>query len=190
MIQELLHIEPTDSFQDICHRMSSLLGINKQMPENAMRRAIEDQDYANNLITCRNAPGFLEVLLMDPKNEEYAQVAAKESKLTNTDLIQKAASAFLRWGKAGFSVVDDTVLETRENACLSCEYITKPETTLQKLVTSNAKDQLGKRVADCVCKLCGCSLSKKIRIPTESCPGANAQNNQLNRWGEPIAKAG
>ena len=189
MIQELLHIEPTDSFQDICTRMGTFLGIKKQMPENAMRRAIQDPDFANNLITCRNAPDFLEVLLADPKNEQYAE-QTEESKMTNTDLIQKAASAFLRWGKAGFSVVDDATLERRENACLSCENITKPETTLQKLVTSKAKEQIGKRVADCVCKLCGCSLSKKIRLPSEACPGLDPHNSQLNRWGEPVMKAG
>lgn len=187
MIQEVLHIGPTDSFQDICKRMSEFLGISKQIPENAMRRAIEDPDYANNLITCRNAPGFLEVLLADPGNEKYAAEATKENKISNAELIQKAAGAFLRWGKAGFSVVSDTVLEARENACLSCENISRPETTLQKLVTSKAKEEIGKRVADCVCKLCGCGLSKKIRIPTESCPARHPENSGLNRWGEPVA---
>jgi hypothetical protein len=187
MIQELLDIRPTDSFQDMCNRMGAFLGIEKQMPENAMRRAIQDQDFANNLITCRNAPGFLEVLLNDPGNEQYAMDAAGDSQLSNADLIQKAAGAFLRWGKAGFSVVDDKVLEARENACLACENLSKPEKMLQKLVTSKPKEQIGKRTADCVCKLCGCSISKKIRLPSESCPALHPENRQLNRWSEPAS---
>lgn len=188
MIQELLDIKPTDSFQDMCNRMGTFLGLEKQVPENAMYRAIQDQDFANNLIMCRNAPGFLEVLLNDPANEKYATAVAAEVKVSNAELIQKAAGAFLRWGKAGFSVVDDEVLEARENACLGCEYISKPETILQKIVTSKSKEQIGKRVADCVCKLCGCSLSRKIRLPSESCPALHPENSQLNRWGEPAGK--
>lgn len=182
MIQELLNVKPTDSFQDICSRMGTFLGLDEQVPENAMHRAIEDQDYANNLIMCRDAPGFLKVLLNDPVNGQYAKVS-------NTALIKKATGAFLRWGKAGFSVVSEEILETRENACLGCEYISAPQTVLQKLVTSKATEQIGKRVADCVCKLCGCSLSKKIRLPSESCPAVHPENSQLNRWGEPTQTA-
>lgn len=168
--------------------MSTFLGMKGQMPENALRRAIQDPDYANNLITCRSAPDFLEILLRDPKNEEYADTAAAKNRITNADLLQKAASAFLRWGKAGFSVVDDFTLEKRENACLGCENISKPEKMLQKLVTSKPKELIGKRVSDCVCKLCGCSLGKKIRLPSESCPARHPENKQLNRWGEPAEK--
>lgn len=184
MIQELLDIKPSDSFQNMCDRMGAFLGMNTSMPENAMRRAIEDPDFANNLITCRNAPDFLEVLLVDPKNEQYAEDAAKDSKVSNTELIQKAASALLRWGKAGFSVVDNATLEKREDACLACENLIKPQTALQKLVTSKAKEQVGKRISDCVCKLCGCSLSKKIRLPSESCPAMHPKNSKVNRWGD------
>ncbi|MBB6503013.1 hypothetical protein [Pedobacter cryoconitis] len=190
MIQELLQIKPTDSFQDMRDRMGAFLGMNTPIPENAMRRAVQDQDYANNLITCRNAPGFLEVLLTDPENEQYALNTVQDNEISNVELIQKAAGAFMRWGKAGFSVVDDTTLEIRENACMGCENLSKPEKKLQKLVTSKPSEQIGKRISDCVCKLCGCSLSKKIRIPTESCPARHPENSNLNRWGEPALKTG
>ena len=179
MIQELLDIRPTESFDAICRRMSSFLGLEEPIPENAMRRAIQDEDFANNLITCRNAPDFLRTLLDDPGNARY------ENRLTNADLLKKAAEAFLRWGKAGFSVVGDDVLEKRENACLSCEHLSKPEKMLQKLVTSGPGERIGKRAADCVCRLCGCSISKKIRLPSESCPALHPGDSRLNRWGEP-----
>lgn len=74
------------------------------------------------------------------------------------------------WSKSGITVVSNEVLEKREDACLSCEHLVKPEKLLQKLVTSKSKDTIGKRAADCVCKVCGCSISKKIRAVAEGCP--------------------
>ena len=71
MITELTSITSLDSFSEMCTRMGAFLGLNKPIPENAMRRAIEDDNYANNLITCRNAEGFLQALLDDPVNESY-----------------------------------------------------------------------------------------------------------------------
>lgn len=190
MIQELLDVKPTDSFSEMCARMGAFLGLEEKIPENAMRRAIDDTDFANDLITCRNAPGFLEVLLNDPKNEAYAAEASADDKISNANLIKNASKAFLRWGKAGFSVVDEKTLEARENACLACKNLQKPEKTLQKMVTSKAKEQLGKRAADCVCKLCGCSISKKIRLPSESCPDQHPDHKKLNRWGEVYQNTG
>lgn len=185
MIEELLSIQQNDSFPEMCARMGAFLGKNGPVPENALRRAIADPDYANNLIMCRNAPEFLDVLLQDPQNAAY-EVEETKSEIGNSDLLRNAANAFVRWGKAGFSTVDDVTLERRENACLSCEHLQKPEKMLQKLVTSKSEEQLGKRAADCVCNLCGCVISKKIRLPTESCPGKNPDNPQLNKWGEPL----
>lgn len=185
MIQDVLDIKPTDSFQDMCDRMASFLGMKTKMPENAMRRAIEDPEFANDLITCRNAPDFLESLLDDPENEQYAVNEVETNKIGNMELLKRASGALLRWGKAGFSTVDDVVLERRENACLGCEYNSKPETLLQKLVTSKSSENIGQRVADCVCKLCGCSLSKKILLPAEACPAVHPEDHELNRWGEP-----
>ena|ERR1700754_2114900 len=185
MIQELLSLQANDSFPEMCARMGTFLGKDEPVPENVLRRAIADQDYANNLIACRNAPGFLDALLNDPQNEAYA-APENNSPASNGDLLAKAANAFVRWGKAGFSVVDDATLEKREDACLACENLKKPEKMLQKLVTSSAKEQIGKRAADCVCNLCGCSSSKKIRIPSESCPGKHLTDLGLNRWGDPV----
>jgi hypothetical protein len=187
MIQELLEIKPSDSIPEMCTRMGTFLGLSGQIPEEAIRRAIEDQDYANNLITCRNSPEFLKALLNDPQNKNYVSEKSDDGEVSNANLIQNAASAFIRWGKAGFSVVDDDTLERREDACLACENLVKPEKTLQKLITSKSKDKIGKRAADCVCNLCGCSISKKIRLPSESCPGKDPNNAELNRWGEPFS---
>lgn len=189
MIQELLNIKPTDSFPEMCTRLGAFLGWKGSIPENAMHRAISDPDFANNLITCRNAPGFLEALLNDPKNKEYSlEDQPSSERVSNATLLTNAAAAFWRWGQAGFSIVDDQTLEARENACLTCENLVKPEGTLQKLVTSTSSDEIGRRAADCVCKLCGCNIEKKIRLPSESCPARHAEVIDMNRWGEPLRK--
>lgn len=185
MIQELLDIKPTDSFLEMRARMGAFLGLEEPLPENAMRRAINDEDFANSLITCRDAPGFLKPLINDPKNEIYA---TKEANLSNTQLIGKATQAFVKWGKAGFSVVDKDILEKRENACLGCENLMKPETALQKLVSSEASDQIGRRTSNASCRACGCNISKKIRLPTEACPVEDKNQAGFTKWGEEIKK--
>ncbi|QNR24553.1 hypothetical protein [Croceimicrobium hydrocarbonivorans] len=187
MIAELTTITSSNSFPEMCTRMGAFLGMNEPVPENAMRRAIKDDEYANNLITCRNSVDFLQVLLNDPLNESFSE-SIEENTHSNGDLALKAVKAMFKWGKAGFSVVDDETLERRENACLSCEHLVKPNKSLQKLVVSQAVDKIGKRAADCTCKLCGCSISKKIKIPTESCPGAHLTQPGYNRWGEKMPR--
>jgi len=185
MIQELLDVKASDSFSEMCARMGAFLGMEEPLPENAMRRAIEDEEYANNLIACRDAPGFLKALINDPQNDSFAP---KNDSVTNAQLIGRATKAFVKWGKAGFSVVDQKVLESRENACLGCENLMKPEKVLQKLMSSKSKDQIGKRATDCTCKACGCVISKKIRIPTEACPVEDKNRPGFNKWGEAINK--
>ncbi|NSL86284.1 hypothetical protein ECE50_005560 [Chitinophaga sp. Mgbs1] len=184
MIHEILEVDENASLEDIAVKFSGFLGIKEKVPMEALLRAINDPSYAQNLIISRQAPGFLNALLADPQNKEYAVKQKKE--LSNTDLVKKAGTALLNWSKAGFTVVSSEVLEKREDACLSCEHLGKPEKFLQKLVTSKSGEAIGKRAADCVCKVCGCSISKKIRIPSESCPVNMPGHPELNKWGELI----
>ncbi|MES2134277.1 MAG: hypothetical protein V4506_18165 [Bacteroidota bacterium] len=173
------------SLQEQCKQFGEILGLKEPVSEHVLKVALQNESYSRNLLVSRESPDILSFLLQNPPKTE-----SSETKYSNLELASRATKALLKWSKTGFSTVSLEVLERRENACLSCEHITKPETTLQKLVTSKAKEQIGKRVADCVCKLCGCSLSKKIRLPSEACPAMDPHNSQLNRWGESIMKAG
>lgn len=188
MIKELLEAKETDSFDDLCLRFGNFLGIGKAVPPKVLLRAIEDPVFANDLIVSRNTPGFLQPLFDDPKTAQFdTQKEENQPKgKTNGQLLSKAAKAFVNWGKAGFTSVDEATLERRENACLSCPNLTAPEKTLQKLVATKLDaERIGRRTGDKTCTLCGCNISRKIRLPSESCPDAHPAMAGMNRWGEP-----
>lgn len=186
MIKELLDAKDSDSMPDLCLRLGKFLGLEKAVPVNVLMRAINDPPFANDLITCRNTPAFLGALFDDPITMSY-EVCASESK-SNRDLIGKATTAFIKWGKAGFSTVDMETLERREDACLRCPHLTDPERTLQKLMFGKKRsEKVGSRTGKKVCELCGCAVSKKMRLPTESCPSQDPILVGMTRWHEPVA---
>jgi hypothetical protein len=187
MIQELLETKETDSFDDLCLRLGNFLGIGKPVPAKVLLRAVNDPPFASDLIISRNMPGFLQPLFDDPKTALYEEslLPVKKKTKTNSELLSKAAKAFIGWGKTGFSVVDESTLERRENACLSCPNLTDPEKTLQKLAASKLESgKIGRRTGAKVCTLCGCNISKKIRLPGEACPDNHPALAGMNRWGE------
>jgi hypothetical protein len=108
------------------------------------------------------------------------------SATSNTELMAKAAGAMVRWGKAGFGKVDLEVLQRREDACLACPHLTDPRAAVQKLAPApEVSDLIGARTGKKVCELCGCQVSRKMRMTTESCPGSHQADAGLTRWGEP-----
>lgn len=187
MIQELLEIKPTDSIPEMCSRLGTVLGLEDSVPEVVLHRAIADQDFAANLITCRNSPEFLKLLINDSRNMNYMPKNSDSPTINNAELIQNASKALLRWGKAGFSIVDDATLEKREDSCIACPNLSAPEKLLQKLVGKKTEAVIGRRTGKQICKLCGCNVSKKIRLPSEHCPDRHPVKIGLNRWEEPIA---
>ncbi len=187
MIKELLEMKDTDSLSEMCEKFGTFLGLDKPVPENVLLRAIDDPTFAGNLITCRNTPAFLDSLFADPKNKVYGLPEIREAKSpTSAELIGKAATAFINWGKAGFSTVDVETLARREDACLACPNLKQPEHVLQKLMPSKkVEEKVGARTGKRVCSLCGCNVGKKMRIPGESCPDSHPTLSGMSRWGEP-----
>lgn len=155
--------------------------------ENVFLCAVHNKTYAHNLLMCKENKDFLDHLLSNPPMESIMHIS--DSELTNIELATKAAKAMVSWARTGFSTADFEMLKRRENACLGCEYLGRPNKLLQKLVTSKSNEGIGSRAADCVCNLCGCNISKKIRLPSESCPAAHPENSELNRWSEPFVKS-
>lgn len=189
MIDELLMVKETDSLDDLRMRLGKAIGWDGPVPAEALMRAVADPMYATSLITSRNTPGFLEPLLNDPHNARYATAVTTPDvpRIGNARLASNAAKAMLRWGKAGFSIADVETIKRREDACLSCEHLVKPEKLLQKLMPAGAhRDEVGKRTGNKVCNQCGCQVSKKIRIPTEVCPSAHPTLTGVSRWREPL----
>jgi hypothetical protein len=151
-----------------------------------MQAALDDPTYAHNLLICRSEPVFLKHLLAHPpKRPAMPSPEQVHTDQSNLALIARASKALARWAKTGFSVVDDKVLERRENACLDCPNLVAPTKLLQKLVASHqAVETIGQRTGHKICDLCGCNVSKKIRLSTESCPAKHPTQPGMTRWSE------
>jgi hypothetical protein len=179
MITELIEVQETESWDEICLRLGRFLGLNSAVPSSVMRRAMDDPLFAHDLISCRNTPAFLNVLMSDPANKYY-EPAQEVIKRSSFELASKAAGALLKWGKAGFSQIDKETYERRYNACLACEYLVDPPNQIAYKISFAKKNDRK------ICNACGCVAAKKARIPTEACPMADPTNHALNRWGEPM----
>jgi len=163
MIEEFLEIKETESWDELCTRMGSVLGLEGPVPSSVLKRVMDDPLYAHHLITCRNTPGFLNVLLNDPRNKVYEVPETVEEK-TNIELISGVSRALLRWGKAGFSKVDEETYQERLATCRQCSHFVDPP---RKLLY---KVMMIKKPSEKICKLCGCFISRKAKLSTESCP--------------------
>lgn len=170
-----------------CLEFAQVLGLSEPVSPRVLQAATEDETYANNLLVSRQQPTFLNYLLANPPQIKLSEPVPEEK--SNLELVGKAGQALLRWAKTGFSVVDDGVLERRENACLACPNLLAPEKLVQKLIPSGKVSQkVGQRTGDKVCQLCGCNVGKKIRLTTESYPDKHPSAAGMTRWGEPLGK--
>jgi len=132
MIQALLNTNETTPLPEMCARLGQVLGLEKPVPQAVLLRAIDDPAFAADLITCRNAPGFLAALFDDRRTRAYAPAGAP-TQASSIALAAKAAAALTRWGKAGFSTVDASTLERRESACLACPNLAAPQAAFRNL---------------------------------------------------------
>ena len=73
-------------------------------------------------------------------------------------------TAFWRWARVGFDVVDPDSLTRRLEACGRCEhYVDAPPGGLHVLAGRALNESK-------VCARCGCFVRKKARLATEACP--------------------
>lgn len=187
VIEALIGAEDGGTVTDLRARLGRALGLAGPAPDEVFRRAVDDPAFAADLLACRGTPGFLRALFDAPATRAYVTSATEAG---NRELVARAAGAFVRWGRAGFSTVDEEVLARREAACLSCPQLSEPTVAVQRLVPAGKEsDRLGSRTGRRVCALCGCTVSRKMRLPTESCPGRDPLNPALTRWGEPVPEA-
>lgn len=164
-----------NSIEDGCRQLAALLELDRPVSPEVLMSAIQSEEYARNLLTCRRTPAFLNALLDNPLRQRQAEDAGQGS----FELIKTASHALARWGKVGFSVVDDEVLERRLRACLGCPNLRTSAATgalVHKLMKSPAS-----------CALCGCNVEKKARMSSESCPGPDPLVQGQNRWGQLLA---
>ncbi len=173
-----------DSLFDQCSELGEMLGLNEPVSEDVLKASLQDENYANKLLSSKDSPEVLLHLLNNPPQHRLDPQA-----FSTGELVARAAGALLRWSKTGFKIVDDEALERRENACLACPNLRGPETLLEIIIPSSSiNDKPGNRTGNQVCRLCGCNVNKKIRLISESCPAIDLANPELTRWGEVVLR--
>jgi hypothetical protein len=176
------------SLQESCIAFGNQLGLDGPVSEQVMLSAIADPTYTHNLLVSRKVPLFLEHLLKNPPSPPESKAAGddQEQQRSNGMLLKESVSAFWRWSKSGFAQLDEAAFQRRYQSCLACEHLQDPPGTMLYKVASLG---LAERNARKICGLCGCTVSRKARLPTEACPGRDPHNSTLNRWGEPFREA-
>jgi hypothetical protein len=160
-----------------CLELGRALGLDKPVPVDVLQAALRQESYAHNLLASRRHPTLLNTLLKNPPPLKNGD--ASTPPFSNSELVLRAASALLRWGRTGFTTVDQATLERREKACLTCEHLTDPPEQLAYQIASQG--YVGK-----ICGLCGCSVKNKMRMSTETCPDRDPAQPGFSRWGEPM----
>ena len=168
------------SFEEVRDYLSILLNLRDPITRDVVFAAIDDPLYLHHLLVCRDEPKFLEVLIRSASETDFEANTKQEHNFQS--LSTHAVKSFWNWAKIGFSFVDDSKLQSRLNACKSCpNFVVAPSNMLYKVVAgSNVKER------NMICQLCGCVVSKKALLPSESCPSRDPAKPQFTRWGESI----
>jgi hypothetical protein len=148
------------------------LGLQDPVSLKVLQASLQDETYAHNLRVSSRTPALLKMLLANPPKPLQAPPS-----FSTAELAARAAEALARWAKTGFSVVDQATLERRRHACNSCPNLrSAPDQAAYKLAPG----------ANQICVLCGCKVSLKMRMPSESCPDRHPEREGVTRWGEPL----
>jgi hypothetical protein len=144
--------------------------------------AIDDQEYARNLMLCKDTPPLRDFLPQNPPRRAEAPAADGEEDKSTRELLQSASSSFWAWTRSGFAIVDKVTYGRRFGACQECPHLVEPPGLVSKLIDVARNDDDRK-----ICELCGCVASKKAHLPRETCPAPHPQLEWMSRWKEPIA---
>jgi hypothetical protein len=167
-IQAIADIQ-LNSIEDGCRQLARILELDAPVSPEVLISAVQSDEYAHNLLICRRTPALLNTLLANPIRP---QPQAQDRDQSAFELMKQASHALARWGKVGFSIVDDEVLERRLRACLACPNLRTSRTaTIYKLMKTRAS-----------CALCGCDVEKKARMSSEYCPDEDPEAKGRNRW--------
>ncbi|MEL6972111.1 MAG: hypothetical protein AAFZ63_10120 [Bacteroidota bacterium] len=161
------------SIKEGCRQLADILGLDNPVTSDVLISALQSEEYARNLLTCRGVPAFMNTLLENPPNTFSAGNGQSKS---NGALLKSVSEAIVKWGKTGFSVATSETVKKRLRACLTCPDLQRKEGK------PKIYDFIG-TVA--VCGRCGCDVEKKARMNSERCPGPSLDNPEMNRWGQP-----
>lgn len=139
------------------------------------------------LISQRNQSFSIEKPDAKDQNKEgvSSNVSSAESQVkakSDIEILQKVSVTLVNWAKTGFAIADEATYQKRLQHCMQCPNIADaPPKVIYKIITANQSNEK-------MCQLCGCIVSKKARIASESCPDMHPHLDQWTRWEEPIQK--
>lgn len=184
--EPLVEIEG-ETFDDKCRTFAYMLGLDEPVSREVLEAAIDYPAYARSLMGAKDNPERFSQLLYNPP---IVGASKPLNNFTNARLIAKASTALFKWAASGFPTVSKAVLRQREDACLACPNLTEPSSVLQRATASAVvSDKVGQRTGNKSCSACGCVITNKIRLATESCPIEDPEIAGMNRWGEPLKSA-
>lgn len=179
MIDIIKDIESAGSWNAMRRALGEMLGLGNPVSSAVLARARVDDRFASHLLISRFDRDLLDLFLSDRKNKQYELYEVPEER-SNLQLVKKATKAFIEWGKAGFDVVTKEEYYRRLSVCNSCEFIKDPPSQLAyKVKLKSESDQR-------ICGACGCSVSRKAWLSTETCSVKDPSNEGFNLWNEPV----
>jgi tetratricopeptide (TPR) repeat protein len=108
-------------------------------------------------------------------------VKTKVEVKSDVEILGQISGAIWNWAKSGFAVVDPETFQFRYNHCLQCPNVADaPQKLLYRVIAVNNSEEK-------MCTVCGCIVSKKARIASETCPDPHPTIHGMNRWEEPLA---
>jgi hypothetical protein len=180
------------TLEELCEGLGRLLGRTEPLPAAAVLRALEVPGYAADLMKSRLDPERLRLLLEDPLNQTFLPIGDSArgpasppgETISSAELFGRVTKAFLRWSETGFRSVDPGTLEGRLEACRRCEnFVDPPDRMMYRLAKT-----LGEKGR--ICRLCGCFVARKARLPDEACPAPDPAREGWSRWGERLKEPG
>jgi hypothetical protein len=167
----------------------TLLGLPDPVPDAVLRRALSDQQFAHYLLSFTGRPDMLSRFFTAPATLAYAEPEAPRSPAPQggAELARNAARALARWGRSGFVRVGAETYERRLTACLGCDRLADPPRSLLARITAPGPED---RAAGRACGACGCPVTRKAGLASESCPLPDPADPARTRWGEPRETAG
>ena len=166
-----LSLNPAQSESQMCAELAQVLGLPEPVSTTVLQAALASDSYARSLLASRRTPQMLQMLLASPPRR-----TRPKAEHSTAELLQRGSRSLLTWARTGFSTTDPVEREARSQSCLQCPHRRAPGASLLQATRS----ELG------VCGLCGCPLSRKVSMLSESCPGESPDTPGINRWGQAI----
>ncbi|MCD7041273.1 hypothetical protein LRQ11_30460 [Pseudomonas sp. MAFF 311095] len=167
----VLALDTAQSEGQMRAEFAELLGLPEPVSAQVLQAALHSDSYARSLLASRRTPGMLQMLLASPP-----QNVRPKAEHGTVELLQRGTRSLVNWARTGFSTTDPQEREQRSEACRQCPHRQAPGASLLQATRS----ELG------ICGLCGCPLSRKVSMLSESCPGEMPDNLGVNRWGQAI----